>query len=204
MAMAKESPIIQTRRSAWSAACVRLGWGFESFPCHCAWVISVFLAIAFLSGCEAKQQIPAERSTTARALFEETTKEFHNPSAEAKAPEKARLLSEAARRYEQLLKEYPEEQNLGAQALRGLGHVRLAQGQTNEAVKFYSAVAEKYPAQDWEVLQAWKAAADLLWDAGQHGEAKKYYAKIVARFGKNDGPQIFQTVVRGSKARLAE
>ena len=57
------------------------------------------------------------RSAAARALFEQATKEFHNPSAEANGPERARLLGETAQRYEQLLKEYPEELNLGAQAL---------------------------------------------------------------------------------------
>lgn len=202
--MTKEAATIQTRMSALAASRDRSQFGFRSFARSSSFVILTCLALVVSSGCGAKKPTPIERSTAARALYEQTTKEFHNPSAEANGPEKARLLTEAAKRYEQLLQEYPEEQNLGAQALRGLGHVRLAQGNTNEAVKLYAAVVENYPAQDWEVLQAWKAAGDVLWDAERRGEAKKYYAQIIARFGKNDGPQIFQTVVRGSKLRLAE
>ena len=196
--------MLQTRMTALLVSCVRSGFGFGAFPRHSSFVIWACLALALLSGCGAKKQTPAERSAKARALFEQSTKEFHNPSAEANGPEQARLLNEAAKRYEQLLQQYPEEQNLGAQALRGLGHVRLAQGKTNGAVKLYAAVAEKYPAQDWEVLQAWKAAADLLWEANRREEARKFYTQLVTRFGKNETPQIFQTVVRGSRARLAE
>ena len=129
---------------------------------------------------------------------------FHARSAEATGPERDRLLNEAALRYNELLKNFPTETNLCAQALRALGSIHATRGQTNEAVKLYAAVGEKYPSQDWEVLQAWKAAGDLRWDGHRREDAKQFYAKIVERFGKNDAPQIIQTVVRGSKARLAE
>ena len=123
-------------------------------------------------------------------------KEFHNPSAGATGLEWERLLSEAARRYEQLLKQHPEEKDLAAQALLGLGNVRASQGKTNEAVKHYSTVGEKYPNRDWEVLQAWKAAGDLLWDGSRRDEAKKYYARIVERFDKTEAPMITKAIVR--------
>jgi TolA-binding protein len=129
---------------------------------------------------------------------------FHAPSAEARGAEHERLLGEAAKGYNELLKQFPTETNLCAQSMRALGSIHATQGKTNEAVKFYAAVGEKYASEDWEVLQAWKSAADLLWDGSQRNEAKKFYAKIVERFGKKDAPQIIQQVVRGSKARLAE
>jgi tetratricopeptide (TPR) repeat protein len=164
------------------------------------------VVLAFLSavGCKAKKENEAERPGGGRALFEQTIKEFHNPSAEAMGTNRERLLSEAARRYEQLLKEYPKDEGLCAEALLGFGNIRALQGKTNEAVKLYATVSEKYPNRDWEVLQAWKAAADLLWDARRRDDAKKYYARIVERFDKSDAPMITKTVVRGSKSRLAE
>ncbi len=164
------------------------------------------VALACLSflGCDAKKEKPVERSGGGRAFFEQTIEEFHNPSAGAVGTNRERLLGEAARRYELLLKEYPEEKDLCAQSLLGLGNIRASQGKTNEAVKLYATVSEKYPNRDWEVLQAWKAAADLQWDASRRDDAKKYYARIIERFDKADAPMITKTVVRGSKSRLAE
>lgn len=165
---------------------------------------SLLLGATLVLGCRAKPQPPAERTAAARALFEQATKEFHAPSAEAQGAVRQRLLDEAAHSYERLLAEFPEQRDLGVQALRGLGSIRASQGNTNEAVRLYAAVGEKYPERDWEVLQAWKAAADLLWEAQRPEEAKKFYRKIVTRFDKLETPQIYQTVVRGSKARLTE
>ena len=164
----------------------------------------LLVCVALLLGCRAKPPLPAERSAAARALLDRATKEFHTPSAEAQGAERKRLLDAAARSYERLLAEFPEERDLGVQALRGLGSIRASQGNTNEAVRLYAAVGEKYPERDWEVLQAWKAAADLLWEAHRTEESKKFYAQIVARFDKPDAPQIYQTVERGSKARLTQ
>ena len=159
---------------------------------------------AWLAGCKEKAPSPATKSDNALALFTNAMVQFHAPSADAKGAERDRLLNEAAKRYEDLLKKFPDETNLCAQALRALGSIHATQGRTNEAVKLYATVGEKYASQDWEVLQAWKSAADLLWDANQRNDAKKFYAKIVERFGQTDAPQIIQTVVRGSKARLME
>lgn len=169
---------------------------------HC--LLPLLLGVTLVLGCRAKPQPPAERTAAARALLEQATKEFHTPSAEAPGAERQRLLDGAARSYERLLAEFPEQRDLGVQALRGLGSIRASQGHTNEAVRLYAAVGEKYPERDWEVLQAWKAAGDLLWDGQRREEAKKFYAQIVARFDKQETPQIYQTVVRGSKARLAQ
>jgi tetratricopeptide (TPR) repeat protein len=120
------------------------------------------LLITFI-GCKQSPPAPSpERYTAAKALFDQAAKEFHNPSAEKIGAERDRLLGQAAAAYEQLLKDYPEQTNWCAQALRSLGSVRAAQGRTNDAVKLFAQVAERYPAQDWEIIQAWKAAGDLL------------------------------------------
>ena len=169
-----------------------------------AFLIPLLLGVALLSGCKEKPAAPAASHASARELFDQTVREFHAPSAEARGPERERLLSEAATRYEALLKQFPIETNLCAQALRGLGNIQATRGGTNEAVRLYAAVGERYASQDWEVLQAWKSAADLLWDGQRRDEARKFYAYIVERFGPQDAPQIYQTVVRGSKARMAE
>lgn len=131
-------------------------------------------------------------------------KEFHTPSAQANGAEKERLLDEAAKRYTQLLRDYPEQTDIAPQALRGLGNIHAIRGNVDEAVKHYRQVAEKYPGRDWEVLQAWKAAGDLLWDANRRDEAKAFYRRIVERFDAPAAPVIFKAVVRGSKSRLAE
>ena len=165
--------------------------------------IVVVTMLSFV-GCKEKATPKPQNSESARALFDQATREFHVPSADAKGAERERLLDEAAKRYSELLKRFPEETNVCAQSLRALGSIHATQGKTNEAVKLYASVGEKYPSQDWEVLQAWKAAADLLWDLNQRDDAKKFYAKIVERFGKSDAPQVFQQVVRGSKVRLTE
>ena len=170
----------------------------------CRLLLGPLLCAMFVFGCKEKLAAPASSATSAHALFDQATREFHTPSADANGAERARLLAGAAERYERLLKEFPGERSLGAQALRGLGSIRASQGNTNEAVKLYAAVGEKFPEQEWEVVQAWKAAGDLLWDANRRDEAKKFYAQLVERFGKDGAPQVIQTVVRGSKARLAE
>ena len=164
----------------------------------------LLLGIALLAGCDKKPSAPASAPVSARVLFEQAVRDFHTPSAEANGAERARLLAGAAERYERLLKEFPAERDLGAQALRGLGSIRASQGKLDEAVELYATVGKKFPEHDWQVVQAWKAAADLLWATNRREEAKQFYAQIVARFGKNDAPQIISTVVRGSKARLAE
>ena len=168
------------------------------------WLALLLLGSAFLFGCDKKPPIPAVAPVSARALFEQAVREFHTPSAGASGVERERLLAGAAERYERLLKEFPDERNLGAQALLGLGGIRASQGRTSEAVELYAAVGRKFPEHDWEVVQAWKSAGDLLWDANRSDEAKKFYAQIVSRFGTNEAPQIISTVVRGSKARLEQ
>ena len=167
-------------------------------------LIAMLVAPALLFGCKDKPVASAIPGVTPRALFDEAIRQFHAPSADASGAERERLLTEAATRYEQLLRRFPHETNLCAQALRALGSIHASRGSTNEAVKCYAAVAEKYASQDWEVLQAWKAAGDLLWESNQRRDAKTFYARIVERFGKNESPQIIRQVVSGSKARLAE
>ena len=162
----------------------------------------VLLLALLLAGCAAPKETPQQRAEAARALFDQTTKNFHLPSAEAHGAERDRLLAGAASGYEQLIKQYPEQTHACAQALRSLGNVRASQGRLDDAVKLYASVARKYPAEDWEILTSWKSAADLLAEAGRAAEAKPYYEKILARFDRPDAPAVVKTIVRGSRARL--
>jgi tetratricopeptide (TPR) repeat protein len=166
-------------------------------------ILMLYMATCLL-GCRENSPVSAGNFGDARELLTQAMTAFDAGSAKEKGAERERLLNEAAARYDELLKRFPTETNFCAQSLRALGNIHATQGRTNEAVKLYATVGEKYASQDWEVLQAWKAAADLLWDVNRRDEAKKFYARIVERFGKNDAPQIFQQVVRGSKARLGE
>ncbi len=167
------------------------------------WLVLLFLVAIAATGCKPAPQIPQERQAAAQALFDQTAKSFHVPSAAASGLDQRRLQDEAARGYEQLLAQYPEQSNLCAQALFNLGNLRAAQTNLEAAAQFYAAVERQYPAQDWEVLRALKSAADLLWEAGRKTAAEPFYRKIVARFDRPDVPPIVQSVVRGSKQRLA-
>jgi tetratricopeptide (TPR) repeat protein len=162
------------------------------------------LLLLLLTGCDSRPQTPAQRADAAKALFEQATKQFHIPSAEAKGAEQLKLQHQAAATYEELLNKYPDQDYWAAQALRSLANLRAAQTNLDAAVKLYATVAQKYPQQEWEVLMAWKSAADLLWEAGRRDEAGTFYQKILARFDKPGAPAVIQTVVRGSKSRLAE
>ena len=156
-----------------------------------------------LSGCASKSQPPEQRDAAAKALFEQVTKDFHIPSADAKGAEREKLQNQAAAGYEELLKKFPDQIHWAAQAERSLGNIRAAQGKLDEAVKHYAAVEKKYPQQEWEGLVALKSAADLLWEAGRRDEAKTFYQKVVTRFDRADAPAVVKTIVRGSKTRLA-
>jgi tetratricopeptide (TPR) repeat protein len=164
---------------------------------------SLLLVVCLASGCSGRKQTPEQRQAAAQALFEQATKEFHNPSAVAQGAERERLLNQAAQNYQLIVRRYPEQSNWCAQALRSLGNIRAAQTNLDVAVKHYDAVAGKYPDQEWEVIQAWKSAADLLWEAKRREEAKKYYQKVVQRFDGTNQPAIVRLVVKGSKTRLA-
>ncbi|MEI8062924.1 MAG: tetratricopeptide repeat protein [Verrucomicrobiota bacterium] len=162
----------------------------------------VVIGIAILiTGC-ATTPNPA-RTRSAKSLFESTAREYHFPSAIATSTERERLLAEAATGYERLLRQYPDQDDWCAKALRSLGNVRAEQGKLDVAVKLYASVAEKYSRQDWEVLQAWKTAADLLWEAGRQDEAKKFYRKIIARFDQPNAAEVVKSVVRAARWHLA-
>ena len=167
-------------------------------------LIGLVLASLVLTGCSGQKGTPSERSAAAQALFERATKEFHNPSAEAKGAEQLRLQNEAALCYQRLLKNFPDQSNWCAQALCGMGGLRAAQTNLSEAVRCYARVERDYPQQDWEVLRALKSTADLLWESGRRAEARDFYQKIVARFDKPEASAIVKTAVQGSKRRLKE
>jgi hypothetical protein len=167
-------------------------------------LLALFAAGVALTACSKHEKDSPERAAVAKAQFDSITKEFHVPSANTNNAERLRLQNEAAARYADLVKRFPEQSNICAQALRSVGNIHAVQTNTDSAVKSFAAVGERYPTQDWEVLQSWKSAADLLWDAGRTNDARNYYSKIAARFDAPDAPAIYKTVVRGSKARLAQ
>ncbi len=169
-----------------------------------SFALALLALVVCLAGCTGPKPSPEQRYAGAKALFDQTTKNFHVPSAEAKGEEKVRLQNQAAAGYTQLLRQYRDEPYWCAQALRSLGNIRATQGKLDEAVRHYAAVGDRYPQQDWEVLQAWKSAADLLWDAGRRAEAAGFYRKIIERYDQPDAVSVVKLIVRGSKSRLAE
>ena len=179
----------------------RRAWPFLR---HSSFVIRPFLLALALTACTANQQTPQQRHDAALALFNQTVKNSHQPSAEATGAEKEKLLNQAAAGYTELLKKYSDQPDLCSQALRSLGNIRATQGRLDDAVGRYVEVAKKYPQQEWEVLQSWKSAADLLADAHRTAEAKIFYGQIVERFDRTNAPAVVKTIVRGSKSRLAE
>ncbi len=152
----------------------------------------------------AKPATPAstpERAEAAKDLFEKAVAEFHNPSADATGDQKTKLLEGAARRYEQLLRDYPEQHRWCAQALRSLAGVRAEQGGMATALQHYDRVATDFGNQEFEVIQAWKAAADLLWDAEKETEAKLYYQKIITRFDQSELPPVYKIILNVARKR---
>jgi tetratricopeptide (TPR) repeat protein len=166
---------------------------------------TVFLATLLVAGCSSKStETPQQRAEAARRLFEETVKQYHQPSASAQGAEAEKLREQALRGYAEVLEKYPEQTKWAAQALRSTGNLRVVQGRLDDAVRCYADLEKRFPAEEWEILQAWKCAADTLWDANRRGEALSFYRKIIQRFDQPAAPPIYQTIVRGSKARLAE
>src|SRR5262245_45884628 len=82
-------------------------WFSLTFPLsHLPTFFAGVLASLLLAGCHSNKQTPAQRADAARALFEQTTKNFHVPSAEAMGDEKLKLQGQAAAGYGELLKKY--------------------------------------------------------------------------------------------------
>jgi hypothetical protein len=167
--------------------------------CAASILLAVVLAIV---GCSKEDEPPT--GITARSELGRITKTLHEPSATAPANERRRMQDEAAARYAELVKRYPRESNVCAQALRSIGNIRASQTNIDDAVKHFAAVGDRYPTEDWEVLRAWKSAGDLLWDGGRTNDARRFYNQIVTRFNDTNAPAIYQAVVRGSKSRLAD
>src|SRR5262245_43021531 len=85
-------------------------------------LLSLSLAFMLLLGCDSRNhESPQQRYEAAKALFEQTTRNFHIPSVEAKGAERQKLLEQAAIAYQQLLQKYPEQDYWAAQSLRSLG-----------------------------------------------------------------------------------
>ena len=165
-------------------------------------VVVAGLYAALVTGCATTPK--PDPAVAAKALFDQTVKQYHLPSAEIQGPEHAALLEKAAAGYQRLLDTYPHQTNYCAQALRSLANVRAEQGRLNDAVRLYARVGERYPQMEWEVLQAWKSAADLLWDAGRQSEARVFYTKIGDRFNQPDAPAIVKTIVHAAAGRCGK
>jgi tetratricopeptide (TPR) repeat protein len=170
-------------------------------------IIAVCALLGLLAGCSQRPttctfESPQQRYAAAKTLFEKASRDFHIPSSQARASERAKLEDQALAAYADLARAYSDQPIWAAQALRSLGNIHAARTNLTEAVRAYAEVAEKFPQQDFEVLMAWKSAGDLLSDAGKSAEAKVYYEKVLARFDKPDALPIVQSVVRGAKARL--
>jgi tetratricopeptide (TPR) repeat protein len=156
--------------------------------------------ILILSGCATAPK--TDRAASGKTLFDQTVKQYHLPSADAKGAARDKLLARAADGYARLLRTYPDQPYWCAQSLRSLANIRAEQGHLDDAIKMYRQVGEHYPDFDWEVLQAWKSAADQLWDAGRQADANPFYQQIVTRFDQPDAPAVYKTIVRAAKARL--
>ncbi len=161
-----------------------------------------FLLLLLLAGCTTVP--PEQRTAAAKALFDETTKQYHLPAAQAQGAERDRLLQQAATGYGKLVRHYRDQPAWSAVALRSLGNIRATQGKLDEAVKLYAQVGARYPQQEWEVLQAWKSAADLLNEAGRTQEARKFYQQIVEQFGQPEQPEVVRVIARAARRHLTE
>jgi tetratricopeptide (TPR) repeat protein len=165
-------------------------------------LLILVLGVSVLTGCRRQPEDPQTRYAAAKALFEQTTKELHLPSATATGAERQRLQTEAARAYQRLLKRYPDQDYWCAEARCSLGNLHASQGKTNAALECWSQVVSKHPRQEWEVLMALKSSGDLLWEANRQAEAKAIYQEIVTRFDQTNAPPIVRSIVRGSKLKL--
>ena len=178
---------------------------YETHPAimKIAALFSILVTLLICAGCTSKQHTPtATEVASAQELFDQTTRDYHLPSADAQGAAKEKLLQQAAAGYESLLRKYPKSMPWAAQSLRSIGNVRAEQGKLDEAVKVYASVESRYPKADWEILQSWKSAADLLWDSNRHPEAKQFYQKLVARFDTPSASAVIKTIVRASQNRL--
>jgi tetratricopeptide (TPR) repeat protein len=166
---------------------------------------ALLLSLVLVCGCrQASPPDPGRRAGEAKILFESTVKEHHLPSAELGGAKRLEELRRAAQGYEKLLKEFPEQTNWCAQALRSLGNARAAIGQLESAIQCYTDLDTRYPTEEWEILQAWKSAGDLLWEANRRPEARKFYERIVNRFDRTNAAGIVRTVVKGAKDKLVD
>ncbi len=167
-----------------------------------AWLI--LCGALLLAACNSVPKSTPQRAATAKLLFDKATKEFHLPSADAVGPLKAELLAAAASQYQQLQRDYPEQEIWCAQAQRSLANVRAEQGDLEAALKLYADIQRRYPNQEWEILQSWKSASDLLWQAERQEEARDHYRRIIERFDQPERPQVYKIIVQAAKKRLAK
>ena len=166
-------------------------------------VVSNLLVALALGGCAPKRgQKPEPCSVSAKALFEQASRDYHIPSAQAKGAERIRLEQQAAAIYREIVANCADQPYWAAQAARSLGNIYASQTNVTAALEWYSTVGERYPEQEFEVLMAWKTAADLLWDGGHAADARVFYQRIVERYDVAAAPAVVGLVVRGARARL--
>src|SRR5512132_769847 len=95
--------------------------------CAASILPALLAACVLLAACSREHKTSADRAQTPKTLFDVITKDVHVPAAAANGPERLRLQNEAASRYAELVKRFPEESNICAQALRSLGNIYAAQ-----------------------------------------------------------------------------
>lgn len=169
---------------------------FRSF-----WVISALLMIA--SACATR---PPGQAADARARYEykRIVRKFQVPSGDStNALERAALLDKSLQELETLRANYPEARPWAAMALRQIGEIYAERGQKKEAVDAFTRVGVLYMGEDWEVIQAWRAAGDLLWNDGKKSAALAFYRDIVQRFDRPGRPDLYDTIVRIARDRMA-
>jgi hypothetical protein len=167
------------------------------------WLLALLVGgLVGCAGCRQKTETPQQRYEAARAVYEQTTKDLHLPSASATGREQKRLQTEAARAYEELLKRYPEQEYWCAKSLCSLGNLHAAQTNYAAALRCWAEVSTKYPRAEWEVLTALKSAADLEWDTGHQAQARVLYQKLVSEFDRTNAPAVVRTILRGSRLKL--
>jgi tetratricopeptide (TPR) repeat protein len=179
-------------------------------------IIALGLSLV-LAGCASSSKNPVEskplsrqeksqaayklRYDAAQKLFQQTVKNCHLPSVDLKGAQREDMMEKAARGYQQVLRKYPEQNSVCAQALRSLANIRVEQTRTNEAIRLYTQVGKQYPQESWEVIQAWKSASDLLWQNNQASEAAVFDLQIINTFDQPEMPSVIQTIVRAVKKR---
>src|SRR4051794_2243002 len=113
--------------------------------CAMSILLALLVTCVAFTACSKHEKNSPERARAAKEQFDAIMKNFHIPSANTNETERVRLQNEAASRYAKLVKQFPGESNICAQALRGMGNIYAAQTNLSAAVKQFILVGDHYP-----------------------------------------------------------